>query len=122
MPKKTAPKKLSGAALLKKVKTLEGESKEAIAIACGYTTKTKNGQTRVNENAFSLAMIEAMDIDLDSQRPSEAPGRQPTYRIAVHQNGNLLIGAHYTKEMELEPGDTFDIKLGRKAIQLVRTE
>jgi hypothetical protein len=30
----------------------------------------------------------------------------------------LLIGAAYTKQMELQPGDEFEISLGRKHIHL----
>jgi hypothetical protein len=36
----------------------------------------------------------------------------------VQSNGNLLIGAAYTKQMELRPGDEFEISLGRKHIHL----
>ncbi|NEP28504.1 AbrB-like transcriptional regulator, partial [Moorena sp. SIO3I6] len=31
---------------------------------------------------------------------------------------NLLIGSAYTKQMGLEPGDQFEITLGRKHIHL----
>jgi hypothetical protein len=37
----------------------------------------------------------------------------------VQGNGNLLIGKAYTAMMDLEPGDEFEIKLGRKQIRLV---
>ena len=39
-----------------------------------------------------------------------------------HKNGNILIGAAYTKEMGLEPGDEFEIKLKNHNIRLVRLE
>ncbi|MDT7945994.1 MAG: AbrB-like transcriptional regulator, partial [Cyanobacteriota bacterium PSP.bin.10] len=35
-------------------------------------------------------------------------------------NGNLLIGAAYTKKMGLKPGDEFEIKLGHHNIKLER--
>ncbi|MEM9769737.1 MAG: AbrB family transcriptional regulator, partial [Cyanobacteria bacterium P01_D01_bin.71] len=38
--------------------------------------------------------------------------------ITVQSNGNLLIGATYTKQMGLKPGDEFEISLGRKHIHL----
>ena len=34
-------------------------------------------------------------------------------------NGNLLVGKAYTAQLGLEPGDEFEIKLGRKQIKLV---
>jgi len=36
----------------------------------------------------------------------------------VQSNGNLLIGSAYTKQMNLQPGDEFEISLGRKHIRL----
>ena len=39
----------------------------------------------------------------------------------VQGNGNLLIGKAYTCTLNLEPGDEFDIKLGKKAIRLLPT-
>ena len=39
----------------------------------------------------------------------------------VQGNGNLLIGKAYTAMLNLEPGDEFDIKLGKKAIRLIPT-
>jgi bifunctional DNA-binding transcriptional regulator/antitoxin component of YhaV-PrlF toxin-antitoxin module len=37
----------------------------------------------------------------------------------VHFNGNLMIGKAYTDQLGLKPGDEFEIKLGRKQIQLL---
>jgi bifunctional DNA-binding transcriptional regulator/antitoxin component of YhaV-PrlF toxin-antitoxin module len=37
----------------------------------------------------------------------------------VQFNGNLLVGKAYTAQLGLEPGDEFEIKLGRKQIKLV---
>jgi hypothetical protein len=34
-------------------------------------------------------------------------------------NGNLLVGKAYTALLDLKPGDEFEIKLGRKQIQLI---
>ena len=34
-------------------------------------------------------------------------------------NGNLLVGKAYTAMLDLQPGDEFEIKLGRKQIRLV---
>jgi hypothetical protein len=37
----------------------------------------------------------------------------------VQFNGNLLVGKAYTAQLGLEPGDEFEIKLGRKQIKLI---
>ena len=34
-------------------------------------------------------------------------------------NGNLLVGKAYTAMLDLQPGDQFEIKLGRKQIKLI---
>ena len=37
----------------------------------------------------------------------------------VQGNGNLLVGKAYTAMLDLQPGDEFEIKLGRKQIKLI---
>ena len=39
-----------------------------------------------------------------------------SYKAVVQGNGNLLIGKAYTAIRELQPGDEYEIKLGRKQI------
>ncbi len=34
-------------------------------------------------------------------------------------NGNLMVGKAYTAMLDLQPGDEFDIKLGKRQIRLV---
>lgn len=113
-------KPLTGDALIKKIKELGNLSKEEKARACGYSAPTKKGVDRVNMMKFLNALIEAEGIELDSS-PSNGHGRggrAASYRIGVQSNGNLLIGSAYTKKMGLEPGDEFEITLGRKHIHL----
>ncbi|MGB3668921.1 MAG: AbrB family transcriptional regulator [Phormidesmis sp.] len=110
---------LTGKALLKKVKELEHLSREEKAKTCGYYTVTKNGVTRFNMMKFLNALIEADGIQIDStQTGNGRGGRSASYRITVQSNGNLLIGSAYTKQMNLQPGDEFEISLGRKHIKL----
>lgn len=110
---------LTGKALLKKVKELEHLSREDKAKTCGYYTVTKNGVIRVNMMKFLNALIEAEGIQIDStQSGNGRGGRSASYRITVQSNGNLLIGSAYTKQMGLQPGDEFEISLGRKHIKL----
>jgi AbrB-like transcriptional regulator len=110
---------LIGEALLAKVKELEHLAKEEKAKECGYFTITKNGVERVNMMKFYNALLEANKIELDGRQISNGRGgRSASYRITVQANGNLLIGAAYTKQMDLKPGDEFEISLGRKHIRL----
>jgi hypothetical protein len=115
----TQDKPLIGTALVEKVKELGNLSKEEKARACGYYTQTKNGIERVNMMKFLNALIDAEGIELDSTSEGQGRGgRSASYKISVQSNGNLLIGSAYTKKMGLEPGDEFEITLGRKHIHL----
>ncbi|MEO0539566.1 MAG: AbrB family transcriptional regulator [Cyanobacteria bacterium P01_A01_bin.105] len=119
MAKETPKEPLTGKALLKQVKELDQASKEEKAKACGYYTRTKKGVVRVNMMKFLNALIEAEGIQLDStQATNGRGGRSASYRITVQANGNLLIGSAYTRQMGLQPGDEFEITLGRKHIKL----
>lgn len=119
MTKKKKVEPLTGEALLKKVKELGNLSKEEKARECGYYTVTKNGVERVNIMQFQKSLLEAAGIELDGKQSLNGRGgRSASYRISVQANGNLLIGAAYTKQMELQPGDEFEITLGRKHIHL----
>lgn len=123
MSKKKKIEPLVGEALLKKVKELENLSKEEKAKECGYYTITKNGVERVNMMKFLNALIDAEGIQLDSAPSANGRGgRLPSYRISVQSNGNLLIGSAYTKQMGLNPGDEFEITLGRKHIRLKQVD
>ncbi|MEN9280582.1 MAG: AbrB family transcriptional regulator [Gloeomargarita sp. DG_1_4_bins_134] len=91
------------------------------AKACGYYTVIKNGRERINILKFRNALIEAHGINLDGKgrKPKRSRGgREASYRVRVQSNGNLLIGAAYTKQMDLQPGEEFEIVLGRKQIRL----
>lgn len=119
MAKKKKEEPLVGEALLKRVKELEHLPREEKAKACGYYTTTKGGVERVNMMKFLNALIDAEGIELDAKGASSGRGgRNASYRISVQSNGNLLIGSAYTRQMELNPGDEFEITLGRKHIHL----
>lgn len=119
MAKDTPVKPLTGQELVEKVKELDSYSREEKAKACGYYSLTKAGTHRVNMMKFMNALIEAQGIQFDHpQNGNGRGGRSASYRISVQANGNLLIGAAYTKQMGLKPGDEFDITLGRKHIKL----
>ena len=46
-------------------------------------------------------------------------GRKLSYTAKVQGNGNLLVGKAYTAMLDLQVGDEFEIKLGKKAIRLI---
>ncbi|MBD2109659.1 AbrB family transcriptional regulator [Nodosilinea sp. FACHB-13] len=112
------PNPLTGKALLQKVKDLSNLTKRETAKECGYYTLTKDNQVRVNLSGFYDALLEAKGINLDPESSKDGRGREPTYRVSVHKNGQIVIGATYTQEMGLKSGDEFEIKLGYKHIHL----
>lgn len=86
----------------------------------GYYTVTKNNQTLVNLTDFYDALLAARDISLNPKEPKDGRGREPTYRVSVHENGQIVIGASYTRSMGLKPGDEFEVKLSSRQILLSR--
>jgi AbrB family looped-hinge helix DNA binding protein len=63
-------------------------------------------------------VLAAKGVPLDPEGTKDGRGREPTYRVSVHKNGQIVIGATYTQAMGLKPGDEFEIKLGYKHIHL----
>lgn len=123
MIKKKKNEPLTGEELLNKVKELGTLTKEEKAKECGYYTVTKSGVERVNMMKFLNALIDAEGIQLDGKQSKNGRGgRSASYRITVQSNGNLLIGSAYTKQMDLKPGDEFEISLGRKHIHLKQVD
>ena len=118
----TATAPLTGKALLQKVKELSHLPRRETAKRCGYYTQSKDGSERVNLTDFYDALLVAKGVPLDPERTKDGRGREPTYRVSVHKNGSLVIGASYTAEMGLKPGDEFEIKLGYKHIRLMQLE
>ncbi len=118
----TATAPLMGKALLQKVKELSHLPRRETAKQCGYYTVTKNKQTRVNLTEFYDALLEARGIPLNPEGTKDGRGREATYRVSVHKNGQIVIGATYTEAMGLKPGDEFEIKLGYKHIHLIQLD
>lgn len=118
----TATAPLTGKTLLAKVKELSNLPRRERAKQCGYYTVTKNNQVRVNLTDFYDALLSARGIPLSPEAPKDGRGREPTYRVSVHQNGQIVIGATYTKAMGLKSGDEFEIKLGYKHIHLIQID
>jgi hypothetical protein len=115
------PNPLQGKALLQKVSEFSHLSKRETAKACGYYTVSKDGQVRVNMSDFYDALLEAKGIQLEPHKQKkDGRGREASYRVTVHQNGQIVIGSAYTKEMGLETGDEFEVKLGYKHIRFIQ--
>lgn len=113
---------LTGKALLQKVKELSNVPRREKAKRCGYYTVGKNNQTRVNLADFFEAVLAAKGTQLSTESVKDGRGREPTYRVSVHRNGQLVIGSTYTEKMGLKPGDEFEIKLGYKHIHLIQVD
>ncbi|WP_036486146.1 AbrB family transcriptional regulator [Myxosarcina sp. GI1] len=114
----TAIAALTGKALLQKVKELSHLPRRETAKRCGYYTTTKDNQVRVNLTDFYDAVLAAKGVPLDPEGAKDGRGREPTYRVSVHKNGQIVIGSTYTQAMGLKEGDKFEIKLGYKHIHL----
>jgi hypothetical protein len=112
---------LTGPELLAKVKEMGDASKSDLVRACGYLSTKKDGNERLNFTAFYEALLEAKGLSLGegSGKGRGKGGRKLSYTTKVQFNGNLLVGKAYTAQLGLEPGDEFEIKLGRKQIQLI---
>lgn len=117
----TATTPLTGKSLLQKIKNSNLPKRE-LAKECGYYTVTKGGETRVNLADFYDAVLAAKGIALEPKSSKDGRGREATYRVTVHQNGQIVIGSAYTESMGLNPGDEFEIKLGYKHIHLIQLD
>jgi hypothetical protein len=110
---------LTGADLLARVKELGEASKSEMVRECGYVSTKKDGGERLNFTAFYEALLEAKGMDLGGgARGRGQAGRKLSYFTKVQFNGNLMVGSAYTAQLGLQPGDQFEIKLGRKQISL----
>jgi FKBP-type peptidyl-prolyl cis-trans isomerase len=109
---------LTGKALQAKIKELSSLTKTETAKGCGYYSVAKNGTIRVNLKKFYDAVLQSKGINIDKNNKADGRGREATYRVTVHKDGQLLIGKAYTKALNLVPGDEFEIKVGYKHINL----
>jgi hypothetical protein len=110
---------LTGADLLAKVKELGDVSKSDLVRACGYVSTKKDGSERLNFTAFYEALLNAKGVDFGASPRAGKAGRKLSFNTKVQFNGNLMVGKAYTAMLDLQPGDEFEIKLGRKQIRLV---
>ena len=110
---------LTGSDLLNKVKELGDVSKSELVRECGYVSTKKDGSERLNFTAFYEAVLEAKGMLLSGKSSGKSRGRSLSFITRVQFNGNLMVGKAYTAQLGLQPGDEFEIKLGRKQIRLI---
>lgn len=116
----TVTNSLTGKALLQKAKELNNLPKREQAKKCGYFTRGKDGVDRVNLTEFYEAVLAARGFAINPEQNKDGRGREPTFRVSVHKNGQIVIGSTYTRSMGLNEGDEFEIKLGYKHIRLIQ--
>jgi hypothetical protein len=108
---------LIGADLLARVKELGDVPKADLVRGAGYASNGKDGRERLNFTAFYEALLEAKGIHLGDG--ATKAGRKLNHRLTVQANGAITISKGYTAQMDLKPGDSLEIKLGRKQLRLV---
>jgi hypothetical protein len=110
---------LTGTELIAKVKELGEVSKTELVRATGYVSSKKDGGERLHYTAFYDALLEAKGLSLAPAQGDGKGGRRLSFVTRVQFNGNLMVGKAYTAMIGLQPGDAFQIQLGRKQIRLL---
>ena len=111
---------LTGSDLLTKVKEPGDASKSDLVRSCGYVSTKKDGSERLNFTAFYEALLEVKGLRLrESGKGRRIGGHKLSYTTRIRSNGNLMMGKVCTAQLGLQPGDEFEIKLGKKQIRLV---
>ena len=111
---------ITGSELLAKVKELGDVSKSDLVRECGYVSTKKDGGERLNFTAFYEALLGAKGVNLGADTAGRGKGgRSLSFVTKIQFNGNLMVGKAYTALLDLKPGDEFEIKLGKKQIQLI---
>ena len=103
---------LTGQELLAKVKELNHLPKSELVRECGYVK-----DYRVCFTQFYEALLEAKGLAMGKASKAR-PGRSLTYRTKVQFNGKLQVGEGYVKALGFNPGDEFEIKVGRNCVTL----
>jgi hypothetical protein len=96
-------------------------SRSDLVRPAGYVSTKKDGTERLNFTAFYEALLQAKGVSFaDGSTGGKGKlGRSLSFATKIQFNGNLLVGKAYTAQLGLKPGDEFEIKLGRKQIQLI---
>lgn len=105
---------LQGTELLSKIRTMSAFSRSDLVRACGYVTIT-DGKERLNYTSFYEAVLKAKGVEL---KPKKRMGRKLTHKTKIQPDGKAIVGSAYLQEMNLKPGTSLDIKVGRNSVVL----
>ena len=107
---------LTGRELLALVKdNPEIKNRSVLARMAGYERTTRKGDIVADLGRFTDAVLEAKGVKFDS----ETRGRAAANETTVHKNGSVLIGAIYSKQAGIGPGDTLSITVDPASGQIV---
>lgn len=115
----TEATKLTGTALLERVKELGHAKRGDVVRACGYVSLKKDGGERLNFTGFYKALTDAKGLLAESSaEPSQ--GRRLNYSAAVgRETGQIVIGRRYVEMLGLQGGDRVEIKFSRGQLRLI---
>ena len=108
---------LTGDALLAAYKSNKNATAHELCKLTGYYSINKKGKEVCNIAGMQKAMLIAMDVNIGTGNTSAKGrgGRKLSYTARVQGNKNLLVGAAYTDQLGLKPGDEFIIKLSKNS-------
>ena len=107
---------LTGIKLVEFVRENEGLTQSELAAKAGYVKVVAGGKEQVLIKKFMDALLAARGITISA---TKRRGKRANFRTAVHKTGIILLGATYSSEWGLEPGDQLDILLEDDGIRLV---
>lgn len=119
--------RLEGKALLAKIISLSDASKADIVRACGYVSRKKNGAERLDFRAFYESLVEARRLQVASRESEDRLNRKSrpervkdnnSFQILVAKEGPVLLTRSCARQLDLQPGDKFCVRLESGAIIL----
>jgi hypothetical protein len=114
---------LQGSDLLEKVSLMGSVSRSELVRSCGYNRLGPDGREHLCYSQFYKALLAAKGVTFHPgagagpERSRE--GRRLSFRSHVHFNGNLMVGKAYTDLLDLQPGDSFEIKVEGQGFRLI---
>lgn len=106
---------LTGNALIEYVeKNSSRLGKRDLAKGAGYSAGN-----RVNLTKFYTAVLAAKGLAIDGKSEVRGSGRVMANVTSVHQNGQIVVGAGYTEQLNLPAGTVLKINLRRRSKKIV---
>ena len=112
---------LQGAELLERVRSLGDVPRSALVRGCGYSRRDRDGREHLLYTQFYEALLAAKGLQFSNGNGADRSreGRRLSFRSHVHFNGNLMVGKAYTDLLDLQPGDSFEIKVEGQGFRLI---